>query len=383
MSLATRCPACGTVFRVVLDQLRISEGWVRCGRCNAVFDAAEVLFDIDLGTPVQLDLAAPAAGRPVAHALPDTQTDTATHTDAATLPPAAPGAGPPSPPDEPLLITDWSDSAGAPLAQVDPLASSPVPHTAAWADPGQRIDPSFDAAPDGALAPAPQTAHLLRNPSVDTDDDIHFSNGVLARAPARPSIPAPGWTPAPTPAAQAQAASGDGPVLAPSFLRAADRAARWRRPAVRTGLAVGVGLLAVTAALQAALLDRDNLAAQWPGSAPLLRSLCRLAACQVQPPRRIDAITVDNSALGRLDGTGQYRLQLVLHNRADVALLAPALELALTDSQGKLVMRRVLRLADLGWPGEALPARQSITLQALLAAGEQRIDGYSVELFYP
>jgi ribosomal protein L11 methyltransferase len=31
--LATRCSACGTVFRVVQDQLRVSEGWVRCGRC--------------------------------------------------------------------------------------------------------------------------------------------------------------------------------------------------------------------------------------------------------------------------------------------------------------------------------------------------------------
>lgn len=40
MSLITRCPACGTMFKVVPDQLRISEGWVRCGHCANVFDAA-------------------------------------------------------------------------------------------------------------------------------------------------------------------------------------------------------------------------------------------------------------------------------------------------------------------------------------------------------
>ena len=40
MSLITRCPACGTMFKVVPDQLRISEGWVRCGHCSEVFDAA-------------------------------------------------------------------------------------------------------------------------------------------------------------------------------------------------------------------------------------------------------------------------------------------------------------------------------------------------------
>lgn len=39
MSLVTRCPACTTTFKVVRDQLRISDGWVRCGRCSNVFDA--------------------------------------------------------------------------------------------------------------------------------------------------------------------------------------------------------------------------------------------------------------------------------------------------------------------------------------------------------
>lgn len=40
MSLVTRCPACATAFKVVRDQLRISDGWVRCGRCSQVFDAS-------------------------------------------------------------------------------------------------------------------------------------------------------------------------------------------------------------------------------------------------------------------------------------------------------------------------------------------------------
>jgi predicted Zn finger-like uncharacterized protein len=31
------------MFRVVPDQLRISEGWVRCGQCAEVFDAARNL----------------------------------------------------------------------------------------------------------------------------------------------------------------------------------------------------------------------------------------------------------------------------------------------------------------------------------------------------
>ncbi|MEO6016636.1 MAG: zinc-ribbon domain-containing protein, partial [Polaromonas sp.] len=39
MSLITRCPACGTMFKVVTDQLKVSQGWVRCGHCSEVFDA--------------------------------------------------------------------------------------------------------------------------------------------------------------------------------------------------------------------------------------------------------------------------------------------------------------------------------------------------------
>jgi predicted Zn finger-like uncharacterized protein len=62
MTLATRCPACGTSFRVVQDQLKVSEGWVRCGRCNEVFNAIEALFDTDTTTPV------PAGAAPVLRA---------------------------------------------------------------------------------------------------------------------------------------------------------------------------------------------------------------------------------------------------------------------------------------------------------------------------
>ncbi|MES2248905.1 MAG: zinc-ribbon and DUF3426 domain-containing protein [Pseudomonadota bacterium] len=56
MSLVTRCPACTTTFKVVRDQLRISDGWVRCGRCSHVFDATLDLQEAPDGT-----VSAPAA----------------------------------------------------------------------------------------------------------------------------------------------------------------------------------------------------------------------------------------------------------------------------------------------------------------------------------
>ena len=43
MTAVTQCPQCGTRFRVVPDQLKISSGWVRCGKCADVFNAQGAL----------------------------------------------------------------------------------------------------------------------------------------------------------------------------------------------------------------------------------------------------------------------------------------------------------------------------------------------------
>lgn len=40
MSHTTRCPACRTQFLVTPDQLALAQGWVRCGTCAEIFDAA-------------------------------------------------------------------------------------------------------------------------------------------------------------------------------------------------------------------------------------------------------------------------------------------------------------------------------------------------------
>lgn len=47
MNLIARCPACQTSYRVVPDQLRISDGWVRCGQCGEVFDASQQLVNAE------------------------------------------------------------------------------------------------------------------------------------------------------------------------------------------------------------------------------------------------------------------------------------------------------------------------------------------------
>ncbi len=72
MSLATRCSHCGTIFKVVQDQLKVSEGWVRCGRCNEVFNALPALFDLDKDPPPPrpAQVSAPPVSAPEASAPP-------------------------------------------------------------------------------------------------------------------------------------------------------------------------------------------------------------------------------------------------------------------------------------------------------------------------
>ena len=45
MALATQCPHCLTIFRVVSDQLKLRGGLVRCGSCRQVFNGNDYLVE--------------------------------------------------------------------------------------------------------------------------------------------------------------------------------------------------------------------------------------------------------------------------------------------------------------------------------------------------
>ncbi len=58
-SSVTQCPECSTRFRVTSEQLAASDGIVRCGRCNAVFNASEYLHDDEPNPQLSLPIAPP------------------------------------------------------------------------------------------------------------------------------------------------------------------------------------------------------------------------------------------------------------------------------------------------------------------------------------
>ena len=326
MTLATRCPACDTVFRVVQDQLKVADGWVRCGRCEAVFDAREALFD--------------TAGQGVGHPAGDTA---GSATTTATTPHAPPADGP----------ADAAD------------AASVADGAAGFADalPPSAVAGAADAVVATAASPDPRPADA---------GPPHGPPAVLAAepVPATAGLPDTG-TSLPLPAD------------APAFIRQADRRARWNSPRARGLLAAAAVALLVLLAVQAAWPSRDMLAARWPAARPVLDALCAAAGCRVEPPRRLDDLSVDSSSLTRAPSGSAVQLALVLRNRGTLAVAMPSVDLTLTDVGGQPIARRVLSPAELRAASPTLAPGAQAALQTVLAFDGPPPSGYVLEIFYP
>jgi predicted Zn finger-like uncharacterized protein len=344
MSLATRCSACSTVFRVQQDQLKASEGWVRCGRCGTVFSALEGLFDLERESNSG---SMPLQQEPVM---------------AAPKPPPVAVAPPPPPPADIESFAYYDDASTADDADDEPSTQALV-----HADPLHSKQAGAESSADQAAAAASFRASY--HGERDDDDDAALLTEHSGHHTTFDES-APIYTgPAP---------------LAPSFVREADRAARWQRPVVRRLTIAAALALPLLLGAQVALHHRDLLAARWPGSAEPLRALCAPLHCGVQAPRALDAVSVESSGLTRVDGAPLYKLQIAVRNRATWAVAMPALDLTLTDPRGEVVTRRVLRAAELGGAApEALAPGAEWSALATLDVGERRVTGYTIDLFYP
>lgn len=378
MSLAARCATCGTVFRVVQDQLRVSEGWVRCGRCNEVFNAAEVLFDIDTGSPRELDLADPEANAPqhfeppqvrrAPVAVPPPPPPAPAPPVVAPPPPEPPAPAPAVPDDDAWAATVQGSLQDATLNLPGGAVEPELGHTPAWDQPTVQAEPDFGTPAPLPPSPTDHDEPLLKSPSLADDPEVSFSAPALAAADLlRPAPDAP----------LAQ------PPAEPTFMRQANHQAFWRRPAVRTGMVAASAVLGALLVAQLAIVWRDTLAAHVPATEPALQALCRVTGCTVQPLRRLDSITVASSALNRVEASPLYRLQLVLQNRADTPVMMPTLDLQLQDGQGHPVIRRALQAQDLGLNLTVLQPGQELPIKVVLSTGNLRVDGYTLDLFYP
>ena len=374
MSLITRCPACGTMFKVVADQLKVSQGWVRCGQCAEVFDAS-----LNLQKGHQAALLVPG---PPSSANPDPEL---ARSDLQV--PSLPAAFVSQP-----SITGPFAGADLSIGQTDDAHSDFDP--AGWKQ--QRHTPQLDESGSlrvNELGRAVRTVHL-QTPSIEAENQAADLTDLTDFFTA---------------------GSADGPRSRlgdttddVSFVRDARRDAFWRKTPVRIALgSVGL-LLAMLLVLQVIVQQRDHLSALQPGLRPWLRTLCAPLNCVIEPLRHIETVVIDSSSFNKI-GADSYRLTFLLKNTGSTPVAMPSLEITLTDTQEQAVLRRVLTPAQFGATSAMLGAEsefaglvvmQVLELNGLGAASQSasatnpiavasaastllRVAGYRVLAFYP
>jgi predicted Zn finger-like uncharacterized protein len=399
--MLTRCPTCGTTFRVTPEQLKARQGQVRCGQCRQVFNAINALIE---------DTAAPAPQAPT---------------------PAAESAWAVVEPvrEDPRVIRSRAEPALEADFQFPHASHAPEP----------RIEPAFETPkgfePVPAPEPPPSAPEFVPLPKLPDIDDFDTAADITIEPP----LPEPDPEPEPQPEPEPEPAPEPEPELEqesepeysdPETLLVFDEAAepatelpaepkperalprfsarfpmppephldvepervyqlhdvpepRRRWPWVLGSL---IALVALTG--QALLHFRAELINASPESRPIFVAACQLFGCKIELPHKVEFIGIETSDLSPDNTTpGRLHLAATLRNRAAFAQTWPNLEVTLTDANERPLLRRVLA------PTDYLPAKTSLTdgfprrgdlaVQLTLEVTDVPAVGYRLYVFYP
>jgi predicted Zn finger-like uncharacterized protein len=240
----TICPKCALTLAVTAADLRVAQGYVRCGRCSSVFNALARLTE-------ERQSASPEPSAPPV-------TSPAVPVSAAASPPPSP-----SPDVQPVASPPPSHTAASPAVTATaapgeaPAAAEDIdviPEEALEFDPARtdaesvfvqpRPDPQWEAATGSfkAMVAANQEPVLELEPDglVEVEIDSGFLSAIiqadargatLVGAPTPTPTPTPAATPVPTPAPASEVTPA--PVHAPVSTPAASRPAPARTPGLR------------------------------------------------------------------------------------------------------------------------------------------------------
>ena len=338
------------MFKVVPDQLRISDGWVRCGQCDEVFDANANLY-----------------------------------TD-------------PEPQSEPLVQDavvangadeDWK----SPLSFVSERNPSKLPAEDVAFKIKDDVEGDLSDSPDVTSSEEVSQHEVstagMQEPVLDNLLDLRpgharEAHGIPDEVPPKVVKPAQPVEPR---FAQVQVKTvehADLPKL--SFMRQSRGVSAWQSTGARLLLSLMALVLVVAFALQVVIHERDRIAATNPSAKDALLVLCDWLGCKVQSVRQIESVVIDSSSFAKVRAD-VYRLNFTLKSAAAISLAVPSLELTLTDLQDQAVVRRVLLASELGAGIEVLGAGAELTAVIPIAvksgSANERISGYRLLAFYP
>jgi len=374
MALATKCPQCAALFRVVADQLKLRGGLVRCGQCRAVFDAIGSLTYVDdtalaqtrtitAATQPMAKPASTAAARSSRIEPPAAATPSPTRRGARTRAPAA-NTNPGRQTLGPATTLRIAPTAPATLANASLRRSAPS--TSADRSQGDR---KREAQAKRERAFQEQAEAVLGVPTLiapggrERVDPSSIVDGIevieLAALPRETEA-------SPAPSTHAPAVEEE-----PEFIRT-------NRSRARRGFSIVFGggslLLAALIAVQLAVIYRAELLASAPQARGALLQLCAVFGCTVGWPTQVDQLAVIGSELQTIPGTDVLELTAVIRNRAAFRQALPAVEVTLTDALNRPIARKVFTPADyLAAAGEP-----SSRIDDGLASGSD----YTIRLFF-
>jgi len=329
----TICPKCALTLAVTAGDLRVAQGYVRCGRCSSVFNALARLTD---------ERQAPIAPPPAAAPPPTPPTPPA--------PPPSPDADPESVPEEALEFNPDKTDAASVFVQPKPDPQ--------WTAATGTFKAMVAANQDPVLEPEPEEP-------LEVEVDASFLATIIRADTEAAAVP---------PAAEALA--GDvSPEPAPAATHAdldlsADPDTAGAVPPARTwltqhGWALGAAFAALALALQIINHNRDSLAASPRFNRPLT---ALYGAFGVTLVPRWDLRAYDVRQLGAstdAQHAGQIMVRASIKNSGEQAQPLPLLRVTLQDRFGNRIAARDVQ-PQFYLPGVVPPS-------ALLGAG-QRID---------
>ena len=333
--MLTRCPKCTTTFRVTPEQLKARQGKVRCGECLEVFNALDTLVEAPALVAVKPEMP-PIVAPQVDIDVGDAQA-------------AAESLSFESLPTEPeVSILEPA------LGELPPAATEPV-------DVGIPDSPADEEPP--AIDPEPFATGELNSDTASEEP----SPVVVPEVDPTPIVATP-------PSDEVDSA----PALEP-LLHEDNPGSRWP-------WGVGIAASALILAVQAMMHFRTELAVLYPASKPTLAAACSTFGCELLLPRKPELVGIESSDL-HPDSDGKLALSATLKNRAPFAQEYPHLELALTDTADRPLVRRVLVPKDY-LPAKTplasgFPANSDLALNLAVETPGIPAVGYRLYLFYP
>jgi predicted Zn finger-like uncharacterized protein len=332
-----RCPACGTVFRVTSEQLRLKAGKVRCGQCQKVFNAFDHL-QLDVAAPPAIDT--PAVLPEIDASLPDALTEA---DPLATPPPAAP-------------VLDIFESMPAPEPYAEAFEPEPEPTLSDVATPvlvDDSVLPELTPSPDPAPETLEETTQAAREAGLvavrELNDATTTFNRWSAGALASDGLDDFGSTTAKTPV---------WPYL------------------------LFLALLLLVLGGQLAHYYRTGIVQRLPTAAAAFG----LLGIDVPLPRTAALVSIETSDLQLDSGRGLFVLNATLKNRAPYAQAWPSLELTLTDVSDRVIARRVIAAKEYlpsDTLGGAFAANADKAVRVWIDASGIGAAGYRLYVFYP